>query len=64
MEMEDMILNYTSQQNELRKRISLQNNFSANQIKLVAGVDIAYWGELIMNMELVASKLLILIPKR
>lgn len=59
-----MILNYTSQQNELRKRISLQNNFSANQIKLVAGVDIAYWGELIMNMELVASKLLILIPKR
>lgn len=38
-----MILNYTSQQNELRKRISLQNNFSADQIKLVAGVDIAYW---------------------
>ncbi|MFB7157405.1 MULTISPECIES: endonuclease V [unclassified Lysinibacillus] len=45
MEMEEMILNYTSQQNELRKRISLQNNFSANQIKLVAGVDIAYWVE-------------------
>jgi len=40
-----MILNYTSQQNELRKLISLQNNFSAGQIKLVAGVDIAYWGE-------------------
>ncbi len=40
-----MILNYTSQQNELRKHISLQNNFSAGQIKLVAGVDIAYWGE-------------------
>ena len=40
-----MILNYTSQQNELRKRISLQNNFSEDQIKLVAGVDIAYWGE-------------------
>ncbi|WP_223553498.1 endonuclease V [Lysinibacillus sphaericus] len=45
MEIEKMILNYTSQQNELRKRISLQNNFSENQIKLVAGVDIAYWGE-------------------
>ncbi|MGE7928258.1 endonuclease V [Lysinibacillus xylanilyticus] len=43
--MEEMILNYTSQQNELRKHISLQNNFSADQIKLVAGVDIAYWGE-------------------
>lgn len=40
-----MILNYTSQQNELRKLISLQNNFSTDQIKLVAGVDIAYWGE-------------------
>lgn len=40
-----MILNYTSQQNELRKRILLQNNFSEDQIKLVAGVDIAYWGE-------------------
>ena len=40
-----MILNYTSQQNELRKRISLQNNLSEDQIKLVAGVDIAYWGE-------------------
>lgn len=40
-----MILNYTSQQNELRKHISLQNNFSVGQIKLVAGVDIAYWGE-------------------
>ncbi|MFT9819236.1 endonuclease V [Lysinibacillus sp. NPDC056185] len=45
MEMEEMILNYTSQQNELRKRISLQNNFSNDQIQLVAGVDIAYWGE-------------------
>ncbi|KOP78263.1 endonuclease V [Lysinibacillus sp. FJAT-14745] len=45
MEMEEMILNYTSQQNELRKRISLQNNFSDDQIQLVAGVDIAYWGE-------------------
>lgn len=45
MEIEKMILNYTSQQNELRKRISLQNNFSEDQIKLVAGVDIAYWGE-------------------
>ncbi|MGY3187323.1 endonuclease V [Lysinibacillus sp. TE18511] len=45
MEIEKMILNYTSQQNELRKRISLQNNLSEDQIKLVAGVDIAYWGE-------------------
>ncbi|MGE8005593.1 endonuclease V [Lysinibacillus sp. NPDC093216] len=45
MKMEEMILNYTSQQNELRKRISLQNNFSNDQIQLVAGVDIAYWGE-------------------
>ena len=45
MEIEKMILNYTSQQNELRKRISLQNNFSEDQIKLVAGVDIAYWSE-------------------
>ena len=45
MKMEEMILNYTSQQNELRKRISLKNNFSTDQIKLVAGVDIAYWGE-------------------
>lgn len=40
-----MILNYTSQQNDLRKHISLENNFSADQIKLVAGVDIAYWNE-------------------
>ncbi|WP_285394463.1 endonuclease V [Lysinibacillus sp. fls2-241-R2A-57] len=45
MEIEEMILNYTTQQNELRKRISLQNNFSDEQIKLVAGVDIAYWAE-------------------
>ncbi|MFF2175480.1 endonuclease V [Lysinibacillus sp. NPDC058147] len=40
-----MIQNYTSQQNELRKRISLQNTFLDDQIKLVAGVDIAYWVE-------------------
>jgi len=43
LEKEEMILNFTSQQNDLRERISLQNNFLANQISLVAGVDIAYW---------------------
>ncbi|MFJ7731522.1 endonuclease V [Lysinibacillus sp. NPDC097231] len=42
---DEMILNFTSQQNDLRERISLQNNFLKNQINLVAGVDIAYWSK-------------------
>ncbi len=43
LEKEEMILDFTSQQNDLKERISLQNNFIVNQISLVAGVDIAYW---------------------
>jgi len=30
-------------QNQLKKKISLKNTFSKNSIKLVAGVDLAYW---------------------
>lgn len=30
-------------QNELREKISLENNFSIDDIKTVAGVDLAYW---------------------
>ncbi|NFQ04433.1 endonuclease V, partial [Clostridium sporogenes] len=30
-------------QNELKKKISLKNIFSRSNIRLVAGVDLAYW---------------------
>lgn len=32
-------------QNELKKKIILENNFNKNSIKLIAGVDLAYWEE-------------------
>ncbi len=43
MDREEMIKKFTLKQGELRKLISLKNNFSEGQIKLVAGVDVAYW---------------------
>lgn len=30
-------------QNKLKEKISLKNNFNKNDIKLIAGVDLAYW---------------------
>lgn len=32
-------------QNKLKEKITLRNNFEKNSIKLVAGVDLAYWEE-------------------
>ena len=32
-------------QNDLRQKISLEDSFSADALKTVAGVDLAYWQE-------------------
>lgn len=37
--------NFTKIQNELIPKISLKNTFDSNNIKLLAGVDLAYWQE-------------------
>ena len=34
---------FTEIQNELKKEIMLKNTFNKNNIRLVAGVDLAYW---------------------
>lgn len=34
---------YTEIQNELKKKISLKDNFTISELKTVAGVDLAYW---------------------
>lgn len=38
-------LEFINIQNELKEKITLRNSFEKNSIKLVAGVDLAYWEE-------------------
>ena len=45
MEINEMQEAFLQKQNELRKGIDLTNGFDPTTLKLVAGVDLAYWKE-------------------
>ena len=45
MEMTEMQQEFLQKQNELRQGISLEDSFDPESLKLVAGVDLAYWKE-------------------
>lgn len=43
MEINEMQEKFLQQQNELRGRINTEDDFDVNEIRLIAGVDLAYW---------------------
>ena len=43
MEMNEMQEKFLQQQNEFRNRIKTEDAFDVNEIRLIAGVDLAYW---------------------
>ena len=43
MEINEMQEKFLKQQNELRNRIKTEDAFDVNEIRLIAGVDLAYW---------------------
>ena len=45
MDMNEMLEEFLRKQNELRKGISMADSFDPDALKLVAGVDLAYWKE-------------------
>lgn len=45
MDIKEMQEDFLRQQNELRDRIELTDKFDMNSVKLIAGVDLAYWNK-------------------
>ena len=45
MNTEEMQKDFLAKQNELRDRIETVDRFDPGSVKLVAGVDLAYWGQ-------------------